>query len=101
MRNNRSFYPPGSFILNLGSFIIDTLTRINFRLKKVFAYAVMPIGKKKSQLPCKHFLPVAGVGEQHINYFIPFDIFLFLSQRFVLRIGAIAIRCWLSLWTLP
>ena len=37
----------------------------------------MPIGKKKSQLPCKHLLPVAGVGEQHIDYSILSDIFVF------------------------
>ena len=40
-----------------------------------------------------------GVGEQRINYIILFDIFVLLSQRFVLRIAAIAIRCSLSLWT--
>ena len=33
-----------------------------------------------------------GVGEQRINYIILFDIFVLLSQRFVLRIVAIAIR---------
>ena len=56
--------------------------------------------KKKSKLPCKHLLSIAGVSEQHINYIILFDIFAFLSQRIVLGIVAIAIRCSLSLWTL-
>lgn len=49
--------------------------------------------------PCEHLLPVAGVGEQRIDYSIPSYVRVPFSQRFVLGSVAITIRCSLFLWT--
>ena len=42
--------------------------------------------------PCEHLLPVAGIGEQHIDYSIRSDVLVLFSQRFVIGIMAITIR---------
>lgn len=50
--------------------------------------------------PCEHLLPVTGIGEQHIDYSMPSYVRVPFSQRFILVIVAITIRCSLFLRTL-
>ena len=41
-------------------------------IEKGSAYAIMPTGKKRLQLPFRHL--AAGIGEQRNNYYILFDV---------------------------
>ena len=56
--------------------------------------------KRMQITPCEHLLPVAGIGEQHIDYSMLSDVPVLFSKRFVIGIVAITIRCPLFLWTL-